>query len=154
MPSDLKPTNPKDRAATHRLDMSLFPMTAMAYGALGMTEGDCKYGGFNYRVGGVLVSTYIAAFLRHAARYYGGEWCDQKTKVPHLASMLACVAIIIDAHECGVLKDDRPPKDDMNKLLAEFEGIVKHLHEIFPNGPQRFAESQIKNEATLPSTQN
>lgn len=144
MASDLKPTNPKDRAANHRLDLSLFPMTAIAYGALAMTEGDAKYGGYNYRVGGVLVSVYIAALGRHIDKYYNGEWADPKTRVPHLASAVACLAVIIDAHEAGVLKDDRPPKVDMNKLLTEAEEIVKHLHELFPNGPARYTE--IANE--------
>jgi hypothetical protein len=142
MSTDGKPTNPKDRAANHRLDMSLFPQTALAYGALGMTEGDCKYGGYNYREGGVHVSTYVAALLRHVSKYYNGEWADSKTKVPHLASALCCLAVIIDGYEAGVLIDDRPPIADVNMegLLAEFEEITKHLHTIFPNGPKRFTE--------------
>jgi hypothetical protein len=138
--SDKKPTNPKDRAATSRLDISLFPQTAIAYGALGMTEGDAKYGGYNYRVGGVLVSVYVAAAFRHIMKYYNGEWCDQKTKVPHLASALSCIAIIIDALECGVLNDDRPPYVNMDHLLKSFEEIVTHLHTIFPEGPERYTE--------------
>lgn len=139
---DFKPTNAKDRAATSRLDISLFPSTAIAYGALGMTEGDCKYGAYNFREGGVLASIYISALLRHTMRWYNGQNDDTKTKVPHLASMLCCVAIIIDAVECGVLKDDRPPKSDLSGLLSRFEDIVKHLHTTFPNGPDRFT---IKN---------
>ena len=140
MASDLKPTNPKDRAANHRLDLSLFPTTALAYGALAMTEGDAKYGGYNYRVGGVLASVYVAALFRHVSKWYNGELADPKTRIPHLASALACLAVLIDAIEVGVLKDDRPPKVAMNKLLSEFEVIVKHLHELFPDGPSRFTE--------------
>lgn len=142
--SQTKPTNPKDRLATNRLDLSLFPATARAYGAIGMTEGDCKYGGYNYRKYGVSVSVYYAAANRHLDDYYNGEWSDRKTKVPHLASALACIAILIDSHEQGNLVDDRPPKVDFRKLLIEAEAQVKHLHEIFPDGPQRFTQLELE----------
>lgn len=138
--ADFKPTNPKDRLATNRLDLSLFPDTAVCYGALGMTEGDSKYGGYNYRVGGVLASVYYSAARRHLSKWFNGEWADKKTKVPHLASALACVAILIDAVECRVLRDDRPPRVDVDVLLASYEELVAHLHAIFPNGPARYTE--------------
>jgi hypothetical protein len=142
--NDLKPTNPKDRAATSRLDLSLFPQTAIIYGALGMTEGDAKYGGYNYRVGGVLFSVYVAACLRHITKCYNGEWADPKTKVPHVASAIACLAIIVDANECGVLKDDRPPKANVGRLLDECEYLVGSLHKLFPNGPGRYTQKGVE----------
>lgn len=141
---DVKPTNPKDRAATHRLDLSLFPQSAVCYGALGMTEGDCKYAGYNYRESGVGVSTYVAATVRHLFKYYNGEWADKKTRVPHLSSALACLAIIVDGHTQNNLIDDRPPKQDLDKILTEFEEITKHLHTIFPNGPARVTQLNRK----------
>lgn len=137
---DGKPTNAKDRAASHRLDLTLFPMTAIAYGALGMTEGDCKYGGYNYRVGGVQASVYVAAAMRHLADWFNGQECDPKTGVPHIASALACGAILADAIECGVLVDDRPPEMNMKDLLDRFEQKVKTLHEMYPEGPNRYTE--------------
>lgn len=140
---DTKPTNPKDIVAINKLDMSLFPETAIAYGALGMTEGSCKYGGYNYRPGGVLASVYIGALKRHIAKYYNGEWEDDKTNVPHLASALCCIAILIDAHECGVLRDDRPPKVDMSRVIDDMTGIAGHLKKIFPNSPPRFTEAGL-----------
>jgi hypothetical protein len=141
--SDLKPTNPKDKAATTRLDMSLFPDTAVAYGSWAMTEGDLKYGGYNYRPGGVLASVYIAACRRHMAKWYNGEDADPKTKVHHLASALACIGVLIDAIECGVLKDDRPPVADMGALLAELEEKIKHLQQLHPNGPARYTAKPL-----------
>ena len=133
-----KPTNPKDRLATSRLDLSLFPMTTIAYGALAFTEGDLKYGGYNWRVAGVSANVYIAALLRHVSKWYNGEWEDARTHVPHLASAIACISVIIDAIECGKLNDDRPPKSDVTKLLAKFEAKVKRLQKLFPNGPARY----------------
>lgn len=138
--TDFKPTNPKDRAATSRIDLTLFPDTAVVYGALAMTEGDLKYGGFNYRPAGVLASVYVAAARRHLSKWYNGEESDPKTGVPHLASVLGCIAVIVDSIECGVLQDDRPPRVDLADLCNRFEGKVRHLQAIFPEGPERYTE--------------
>lgn len=149
MKHERKPTNPKDVSATGKLDLSLFPATALAYGALALTEGDLKYGGFNYRVSGVSACVYLGALARHKARYESGEWEDPKTKVPHLASMLACCAILIDATECDLLNDDRPPQPenlDMSELIERLEKIVAHMKTIFPNKPERFTRENTKQE--------
>lgn len=138
--NDLKPTNPKDRAATSRLDLSLFPETAIAYGALAMTEGDCKYGGYNWREAGVLASVYYAAARRHLGKWWDGQDDDPKTWVPHLANALACIAVIIDAVHACQLKDDRPPRTGFAELLGDLEVTVKHLQQEFPNGPGRYTE--------------
>ena len=137
-----KPTNPKDRAATDRIDLSLFPDTAVVYGALAMTEGDLKYGGYNYRPGGVQASVYVAACRRHLAKWWNGEDFDPKTKVPHLASALASLAVLIDALECEVLKDNRPPAVDMERVMEKAREHVKHLQGLFPNGPGRYTEKK------------
>lgn len=144
MISDKKATNPKDGVATTRLDLTLFPSTALAFGALAMTEGDCKYGGYNYRVAGVQASVYVAALGRHIAKYYNGEWADIDTKVPHLASALACVAVLIDAHVNDLINDDRPPQSNIGALLSEFENNVRHLQQLFPNGPGRYRANGSK----------
>ncbi len=135
-----KDSNPKDRMATTRLDLSLFPSTAIAYGALAMTEGDLKYGGYNYRTAGVRASVYFSAANRHLNKWFNGEWADQKTEVPHLSSALACIGVLIDAIECDKLNDDRPPKCDMAGLLDEMERKVVHLQKLFPDGPERHRE--------------
>ena len=136
---DTKQTNPKDGAATNRLDLSLFPTSAKAYGALAMTEGHLKYGGFNYRDIGVLASVYYAALNRHMDKWFNGEECDPKTNVPHLASAIACVAVLIDAIEQNNLNDDRPPKQSVD-VYNRFEKIVEHLHGICPGRIARFRE--------------
>lgn len=135
-----KPSNPKDRAATSRLDLSLFPDSAAAYGALAFSEGDLKYGGYNYRDCGVSANVYVAACRRHLAKWYNGEEEDPTTNIPHLASALACIAVIIEGVELGNLKDDRPPKMDMGDLLNRCEGKVKHLQSIFTGTSHRFTE--------------
>lgn len=137
---DKKDTNPKDKVATTRLDLSLFPATAKAYGALAMTEGDLKYGGYNYRTAGVKASVYYAAANRHLDKWFNGEWADQKTEVPHLASALACIGVLIDAIECGKMNDDRPPRFDMSALFDTMEKKVANLQKLCPIGPSRHTE--------------
>lgn len=138
--SDTKDTNPKDTAATTRLDLSLFPDSAVAYGALAMTEGHLKYGAYNWRVSGVQTSVYIAALRRHVAKYYNGEWADPDTQVPHLANALACIAVLIDAHEHGNLNDDRPPVQSSH-VYKTLQDTVAHLQQRFQNGPQRYRQT-------------
>lgn len=139
---NLKPTNPKDRIATARLDLTLVPDTATAYCALGMTEGDYKYGGYNYRPAGVSANVYVAACRRHLAKWYNGEDHDPKTMVPHLASAIACIAILIDSLETGNMKDDRPPRANVGGLLDKMEEKVRHLQGMFPNAAKRFTEKE------------
>lgn len=137
---DRKDTNPKDGAATTRLDLGLLPATAVAYGALAMTEGDLKYGAYNYRVIGVRASVYYTAARRHLDKWFNGQWADLKTGVPHLASALACIGVLIDAKECDKLNDDRPPKCDMDALLTDMEDKVAYLQKLFPNRQDRYTE--------------
>jgi len=134
-----KDTNPKDAAAVARIDLSLFPPAARAYGALAMQEGDFKYGGYNYRVAGVLTSVYYAALNRHMDKYWNGEDVDPKTGVPHLANAMACLAVLIDSTEQGNLNDDRPPKQSP-ALYDRLEGMVAHLAQIFPRRAARYRE--------------
>ncbi len=135
-----KPTNPKDRLAISRVDMGLFPDTAVIYGALGMTEGDLKYGSYNFREAGVLASVYHAAMRRHMARWWNGEDIDQSTGVPHLASALSCIAIIVDAQVNGMLADDRPIRGDVKTALINAEAKVRNLQLTFPNPPERYTQ--------------
>ncbi len=138
---DIKSTNPKDQAATDRIDLSLFPDTAVVYGALAMTEGHQKYGAFNWRVAGVQASVYVAACKRHLAKWFNGEECDPETEVPHLANALACIAILIDSGACGNLNDDRPPRCDVATTIDNQRQIVRHLQGLYPDGPPRYRAS-------------
>jgi hypothetical protein len=139
---ETKPSNPKDAAATNRLDLSLFPATARAYGALAMVEGDQKYGGYNYRAAGVNASIYYAACGRHLDKWYNGEELDPKTGIPHLANAIACLAVLIDGIEVGNWTDDRPPPVDLGRLLSDFESKVGTIKEIFPRRTARFVNSK------------
>lgn len=141
---DSKASNPKDAAATTRLDLSLFPPSAIAYGALAFVEGDQKYGGYNWREAGVMSSVYYAALNRHMAKWFNGEECDPVTGVPHLANALACIAILVDATEQGNLNDDRPPQQKTD-LYARFEERVAHLQKLYPRRVLRYRTGRAEN---------
>jgi hypothetical protein len=139
-----KEGNPKDNAATDRIDISLFPDTAVVYGALAMTEGHLKYGGYNYRPIGVSASVYYSALRRHMAKWFNGENDDPKTGVPHLANAIGCLAVLIDSIEARVLVDDRPPIVDVADLIERARWKVKHLQKMFPNGPKRYTQKDLE----------
>lgn len=130
-PTNTKATNPKDAIGSSKLSFHLVPDTAKVYMALAFTEGALKYGSSNWRVAGVRASIYKSALERHLAKYWNGEWADPKTGVPHLASVMACAAIILDANLAGKLTDDRPPKVVMAGLIDGLEPVIKNLQEMF-----------------------
>lgn len=125
--TDSKPTNPKDIIGSTKLPLNLVPDTVAIYAAMSFAEGASKYGAFNWRAAGIRFSIYYAAMQRHQKKLWNGEWADPKTKVPHLASVIACAGIIADARLCGNLVDDRPPPADMDRLIAECEEVVSHV---------------------------
>lgn len=92
-----------------RLDLGSVPSTGNYYAAEAFTEGALKYGRYNWRVAGVRASVYYAALLSHGAKWWNGQNHDPKTLVKELGSARACLDILIDAIECDMLNDDRPP---------------------------------------------
>ncbi len=126
-----KPTNPKDALAVSKLPLYLVPSSLEVYACLAFAEGALKYGAYNWRVAGVRLSVYLSAIKRHYDKFQNGEWEDQVTKVPHLASIIACSAIILDARLCDKLIDDRPPTAPVSPLIDELEDHIKSLKVIF-----------------------
>lgn len=129
---DAKATNPKDAISGSKLPVDLVPDTAIAYMALAFLEGALKYGRYNWRIAGVRWSVYESALQRHRMKLHAGEWADPVTKVPHLASMMACLAILLDAHIQGKLIDDRPPRvAGFSKFIDMMTEDVNHLKKVF-----------------------
>lgn len=124
---DSKPTNPKDRIGSSKLPVSLVPDTVSILATMSFAEGASKYGAYNWRVAGVRMSIYMEAMRRHQMKLWNGEWADKKTKVPHLASIIACCGIIEDARLCGKLTDDRPPVLDIEAAVEAAEAVIQHV---------------------------
>lgn len=125
-----KLTNPKDALATTKLGLHLVPASLKVFAALAFTEGAAKYGSYNWRAAGVRSSIYKSAMERHLEKWWNGEYADPKTGVPHLASVIACAGIILDAEICSKLTDDRPPRAPVSQLIDGCEPIVKQLLEM------------------------
>lgn len=134
--TDVKPSNPKDRIAGNKLSAGLVPDVARIALALAFTEGAVKYGRFNWRVAGVRASVYRDAMERHMIKWWNGQDKDPQTTVHHLANMMACCAIILDAELYGMLNDDRPPapnRDAMANAVDAAEQTTRFLKSLFEN---------------------
>jgi hypothetical protein len=107
---ETKPTNPKDIIGSGKLPLGLVPDTLLTEAAIAFLEGASKYGRYNWRIAGVRTSIYREAMQRHMIKWWNGEDRDPKTRVKHLASVIACAGILLDAELCGKLTDDRPPR--------------------------------------------
>lgn len=128
---DWKETNPKDAIGSDKLPLHLVPASLEAYASLAFLEGALKYGKFNWRIAGVRLSIYIDALKRHTKKLEDGEWDDAKTGVPHLASIIACAGIPLDAKECGKLTDDRAPRGKASELIDRLAAQVVKLKNLF-----------------------
>lgn len=126
-----KASNPKEAFGDAKMPMDLLPDTAVVQFNLAFLEGALKYGQYNWRIAGVSARTYIRAARRHMSKWWNGQDADPKTRIHELASAGACLAIIIDAELCGKLTDDRPPRADMEKVLADAALVSAHLKQLF-----------------------
>lgn len=137
----LKPSNPKEAFGDAKMPLDLLPDTAVVQFNLAFLEGALKYGQYNWRVAGVKTSTYVRAARRHLSKFWNGQDADPLTLVHELASVGACVAILLDAIACGKLNDDRPPRADMEKALADAAKVAAHLKQLFANhNPPQYTE--------------
>lgn len=128
--------NPKDAIGSTKLAIDLVPDSAVVAMTLAFAEGMFKYGRFNWRAFPVRFSVYDGAAMRHRAKVRAGEWSDKRTKVPHIASIMACYAIINDARVQGSLIDDRPPAQpallaEIDRIDAEIQNGLKKLFKKF-----------------------
>jgi hypothetical protein len=129
---DTKVTNPKDAIGSKKIGSTLVPDVIVYYASLGLLEGALKYGTANWSEAGVRVSIYLDACGRHLAKFKAGEWADQKTRVPHLASAIACLGIILDANLRGMITDDRPaPNPTLIEWIDQSQDTVEHLKQMF-----------------------
>jgi Domain of unknown function (DUF5664) len=129
---EFKETNPKDKIGCNKLPIGSVPSTCEMFSALAFLEGQCKYGRYNWRVAGVSADIYYDAMKRHMMKWWNGQDHDPKTHVPHLASVIACASIILDAQICGKLNDTRPPASpELVELIDRLSDRVVELKELF-----------------------
>lgn len=123
---DSKSLNPKDAVGRAKVPLHLWPASATAYGAIGLLEGELKYGRNNFRGSEVAASVYVSAAKRHIDAWFENQETAADTGSLHLGNALACLAILVDASVQGTLVDDRNYVADqgahdamMSKLTAQ-----------------------------------
>jgi len=126
--------NPKDIVGSNKLPLHLWPMTATAMGSIAMLNGAIKYGRSNWRVVGIKASIYVDACQRHLSQWFEGHECDEEG-VPHLASALACLAIVVDARAAGTLRDDRQVEGGYRELVQQLTPHVARIRELHADRP-------------------
>ena len=88
-----------------------------------MENGAGKYGLMNWREHSVSASVYFNAIDRHLRSWQDGENCAADSGAHHLAHVMACCAIVLDALECARLNDDRPMPGGVGEMIAR---LTKH----------------------------
>ena len=114
---DVPGINPKDAVGQKRAPLHLVPPALRIYVAQAMADGAAKYGPYNFRETAILASVYYSACARHMDAWWDGEENAEDSGVHHLGHAAACLALLIDAIECDMLKDDRPTKGNAAGLL-------------------------------------
>jgi hypothetical protein len=111
--SGLPDCNPKTAMGMKKPDPTVIPPAAILHLATAMMNGAEKYGPFNWRDQPISARTYVGAAMRHLLAYLDGEDYSQDTMekgqpVHHLAHVMACCAIALDATSLGSINDNRP----------------------------------------------
>lgn len=122
-------TNPKAALGATKPMLGLNPPSALVWmakafefgshgrDALGAQVRPKGYGEYNWRNTEISEMVYVHAMDRHKADYLDGQDLASDSKVKHLAHIMACCAILIDAEECGTLVHDRPPPGKAAELI-------------------------------------
>jgi len=112
--------NPKDSYGAKKVPMSLIPPAAKIHMAMAFKDGAKKYGPYNWRDNKVIMSIYLDACQRHLDDFLDGEEVAEDSNVSHLGHAMACLAIILDAQENGMVVDDRPTVGAAPRLNEKF----------------------------------
>jgi hypothetical protein len=135
---DTKASNPKDLVGSGKVPLWLLSPVAKVKWAVAQFAGLCKYGAWNWRAAGVRTSTYLSAIERHLEKYKAGEQLDQADRTHHLANIMACCAILLEAEHTGMLTDDRPPANvDVEDLMDEALETMAFLREKYKDQTPR-----------------
>ena len=114
--------NPKTAAGAAKPALfSVIPTAALLHLGEVMKLGADKYGPFNWRETPVPAETYVDAMGRHMLSWQDGENLDPESKKSHLAHVMACCAIIIDAMENDMLDDNRPKAGRTGEMISNFQ---------------------------------
>jgi hypothetical protein len=109
--------NPKAAIGAAKAPFFGIPWTAVIEMGTVMDGGAHKYGAYNYRDTRISTTTYHDAILRHFMLWADGEDNDPESKSSHLAHIMACCALMIDADVGCMLEDDRSVTGSVRWML-------------------------------------
>lgn len=138
--AEKKDTNPKDPIGSKKVGLHVLSGQVAMMLSLAFLEGDCKYGGYNYRVGGARASVYYSAMMRHMMAWWEGEEIDPDSGLPHPIKAMACLTIIMDTMLNENLVDDRPPKVKNQNWVREYNKLADAIISKFPNPVPPYTE--------------
>ena len=100
--------NPKKAKGAVKAPFHATPELANIQMSNVMAGGGWKYGDYNYHESKVDAMTYLSAIERHKMLYKDGVDLDDESLQSHLAHIMACCAILIEAQATGMFIDNRP----------------------------------------------
>jgi len=109
--------NPKAAIGAAKAPFFGIPWTAVIEMGTVMDGGAYKYGAYNYRDTRISTTTYHDAILRHFMLWADGEEVDPESRCSHLAHIMACCALMIDARETNMLEDSRSKTGAVRNML-------------------------------------
>lgn len=130
--SDTKDTNPKDSIGSRKVCLHVVPFQVIAEIALGMTEGACKYGSYNYREAGVRFSVYYDATMRHLGAFNEGQDIDPHSQLHHITKALSSLVVLRDAMLNEMWVDDRPIRVKNQEFIDNMNQQTEMILDKFP----------------------
>lgn len=109
--------NPKTTYGEKKPGFDAIPPSALLHLGAAMNNGKEKYGAMNWRHSEVSATVYYNAALRHLLAWFDGEEYAEDSGVHHLAHVMACMSILLDAREQSTLNDNRPNPGYFNIAL-------------------------------------
>jgi len=107
-------SNPKTALGQAKPRLSDTPTESIKQLGLVHSMGAAKYGAFNWREHNVSATVYYDAAMRHLMAYFDGQDLDPESGLLHLAHVMACASILIDAKKNKTLNDNRPKNETGN----------------------------------------
>lgn len=132
----IKDSNPKDGVGVRKVPFHLVPSQVVGEIALGMAEGDLKYGSYNFRAIGVRASVYYSAAERHLKAFWEGEDIDPESRLSHITKALSTLTVLRDAMLNDKWEDDRPPAVSNPNWLSELNTKMGELLDRVPRKQQ------------------
>lgn len=126
---ELPVENPKAAIGAAKAPFFGIPWTAVIEMGTVMDGGAHKYGAYNYRDTRISTTTYHDAILRHFMLWADGEDTDPESKASHLAHVMACCALMIDAREGMMLEDERSKTGNVRDMLDTSAHLARGFRE-------------------------